>query len=118
VIQKNPKYVVIQNDSDGKHWNIPYYLLNLQNVNTDIHSSSKEKLSKNTLKISDGVGFNKDGKLIAGKIIRLNFKTVTLLTPANQRWRVSYNVLFRYIDADFEKAFNHELLNAVIKGND
>jgi hypothetical protein len=110
VVEKKFKYVLMRAPNDHKLWKIPYYLLNLQNVNTDIRATGQEKLSKNNLKVGDLVGFNHNGKIIVGRIIRRNFKTVTLLTMNHARWRVSYAVLFRTIDAEFEKAFNEEYL--------
>jgi hypothetical protein len=114
LVEKKSKYVILQSPIDHKLWKIPYYLLNLHNVNTDIGTSAQEKLSRNTLKKGDGVGFNHDGKLIVGKILRLNSKSVSLLTPDNRRWRVGYSLLFRYIDAEFEKSFNQDYLRIVI----
>src|SRR4029079_16856319 len=85
VIQKNLKYVSVKNISDQQHWKIPYYLLNLANTNVDIYPHPQEALSKNNLKIGDCVGFNKDGEQIAGIVIRLNYKTVTLITKDHRQ---------------------------------
>ena len=93
-------------DEAEKHiWKIPYCLLNLGNVNTDIHSNRHEKLSKNNLKIGDCVGFNKDGVQISGMITRLNYKTVSLITANHKRWRVGYSCLYKIIDAELAKQF-------------
>ena len=110
VIQKNPKYAVVQNSQDQKIWRIPYYLLNLAHMKVDINAYHREPLTKNHLKVGDCVGFNKDGEEIVGIIIRLNYKTVTLMTKDHHRWRVSYPVLFRVIDADIIKAFDPKQL--------
>jgi hypothetical protein len=115
VLQKNPKFVVLQQDKDHQIWHIRYHQLNLQKIDTNINSANTEKLSKNNLKIGDIVGFNNDGRLIVGKILRLNFKTVTLLTSQGGRWRVYYNSLFHCLDADFEKANTEKLISVCQK---
>lgn len=46
ILQKNPKYVLLKNERDGRTWRIAYYLLNLENKSVDINASSTEKLSK------------------------------------------------------------------------
>lgn len=105
VLQKNQKYVVVENINDHQRWNVQYCLLNLGQVDIDIHNHTA-KLSKNTLKTGDFVGFNKDGVTIVGVIIRLNYKTVSLVTPDKHRWRVAYPYLFRIIDADIINQFD------------
>lgn len=110
VIQKNLKYVEVKNTKDQKHWRIPYYLLNLAHVNTDIHAKHQEKLSQNMLKVGECVGFSKDGEQVVGIVIRLNHKTVTLITPNQHRWRVAYSLLFKVIDAEVANMFDPKQL--------
>jgi hypothetical protein len=103
VLQKNPKNVLVKNVKDQKIWSIQYCMLNIARTNVDIHS---DKLSKNNLKIGDCVGFNHDGREIAGIVIRLNHKTVSLITKDRRRWRVSYKLLYKVIDADIVNMFD------------
>jgi hypothetical protein len=106
VIEKNLKYVVLQDARDQYHLRkMPYCYLNLDKVSTDIHCQQREKLSKNNLKIGDCVGFNKDGEQIVGVITRLNFKTVSLITVERRRWRVGYVHLYKIIDTELAKRF-------------
>ena len=73
---------------------IPFPVINLDNVNTEIYKSNdSEPLSANTLKVGDCVGFNHNGQIITGFIKRINFKTVTIHTTNNKKWRVSYSLL-------------------------
>ena len=58
------------------------------------------------MSIGDVVGFNHDGSQIVGVIVRLNYKTVTMLTKDDHSWRVAYNYLFKVIDADIVQQFN------------
>tara|TARA_B100000989_G_scaffold9439_1_gene6399 strand:- start:2267 stop:2539 length:273 start_codon:yes stop_codon:yes gene_type:complete len=64
-------------------------------IDTDIHpANNRDKLTANTLKVGDTVGFNHDGRSISGTIIRLNQKTATLVTSCNHQWRVGYGHLY------------------------
>ncbi len=107
VLQKNPKYVLVENTSDHKKWNVRYCALNLENIDLDLYNTSpKGKFSKEDLRVGEIVGFNKDGVQIVGIITRLNYKTVTINTRDNHRWRVSYSYLFKIIDADLINQFD------------
>jgi phage gp45-like len=57
-------------------------------------------LSKGSMSIGDTVGFEHNGDKIIGKVIKLNPKTVKLITSANTRWNVPYKYLFAVIDAE------------------
>ncbi len=75
-------------------WEIPVFCVNLDEVNTDVFNQSQEGLSKSQLKVGDMVGFqDKQNNDVNGKIIRLNQKTVTILTNTNTQWRVAYEYL-------------------------
>ena len=111
VIEKNIKYVTLLNENEQHIWKIPYCFLNIENVNTDIHSDRHAKLSKNNLKIGEYVGFNSDGRQISGMVIRLNNKTVSLITTDNEKWLAHYGCLYKIIDADLAKKF--EAMNAI-----
>lgn len=100
VIQKNLKWVIVQNNLDHKRYRVPYGALNLHQANADIHASSTVKLTKNHLKIGDYVGFHKEGERIVGVVTRLNYKTANLSAREGHRWRVSYSMLFKVIDSD------------------
>ena len=99
LLQKNPKYALALDLEDKKQWNIHYFLLNLQNVDTRIYKPDK-KLDKNSLSVGDNVRFIHQDSSITGKITRLNFKTVTLIDTHNRRWRVGYSQLQSFIDVE------------------
>lgn len=105
VMEKNIKYVSLLDKQEQRIWTIPYCLLNIGNVNTDIHNNRHEKLSKNNLKIGDCVGFNKDGVQITGIVTRLNHKTVSMVTTDRRRWRAGYGCLYKIIDTDLALRF-------------
>jgi hypothetical protein len=80
---------------------IPYCMLNIESKETDISERHGQgALTANTLKVGDNVEFQKDGESIVGRITRLNYKTVTLVTKTHGRWRVAYSQLSRVYDID------------------
>ncbi|MBS0358309.1 MAG: hypothetical protein JSS53_03435 [Proteobacteria bacterium] len=105
VIQKKSKSVLVENITDHSRWSIPYYVINLDQVDVNLHANKKDKLSKNHFKIGECVGFNYEGEQKVGIIIRLNQKTATLTTQDNRRWRVSYSYLFKVIDTEILEKF-------------
>jgi hypothetical protein len=111
VLQKNIKFVLVENLQDHKRWNVRYFALNLEQVKVDIQNAHGEKLSKNTLKVGDIVGFNEDDKTVAGVITKLNPKTVSIVTIDHRQWRVYYSSLYRVIDADIVNQFDPKQLS-------
>jgi hypothetical protein len=105
IIQKNPKYVLVQQLENNKRWKIPYYMLNLESKNIDVTVSQTKILTKDDVKIGECAGFQNEKGQIIGVIVRRNQKTVTMITRDNCRWRVSYACLFKVIDAELTKLF-------------
>ncbi len=102
VIKTMKTRCLVRNKLDQKRWNIPFYYINLEDVDTNIYQKkSQQGLSKQTLKIGDTVGFkNKQHEDTYGQIIRLNPKTVTIIVSPDDTWRVYYQHLFSVLDAD------------------
>jgi hypothetical protein len=99
LLELKQKNVVILDSEKQKRFVIPYYMLNIDSIQTSIHENS-DALTINNLKVGDCVGFNKDGKDIIGIINRLNHKTVTLAANSGARWRVAYSYLYRIHDVE------------------
>ncbi|HSW71054.1 MAG TPA: hypothetical protein VLH77_03640 [Gammaproteobacteria bacterium] len=106
VLEKNQKKVLVQHVIDKEKWNIPYYFLNIDYANTDMHPGHREKLTRNHVKVGEFVGFNHDGIDITGMIVRLNQKTASVATLDRGRWRVSYGCLYKVIDAELAAKFD------------
>ncbi len=104
IIQKNPKYVLIQQLENNKHWKIPYYMLNLEFKNIDVTMRNKI-LKKDDFRIGECAGFERESGQVIGVIVRRNQKTATLATRDNCRWRVSYACLFKIVDAELSDLF-------------
>jgi hypothetical protein len=92
--------VLVENSHDGELWNIPYYFINIDDVDTTIPPSSNQKLSRNNLKVGDKVCFkDKKGRELFGEVIKLNQKTAGVLV-GQVKWRVAYSLLSLIIDGE------------------
>ena len=101
VIKLKRTRVLVEHLHDKERWNIPFYMVNLDNLNVDIAPTPKTGLEKNQLSVGDRVSFpDKQNRIIYGKIIRLNRKTVTVKTENNREWRVGYSWLRLIIDGE------------------
>jgi len=92
--------VLVRNKSDMKRWNVPFYMINLEDIPVDIVRSGKTRgIDRHEVRIGDLVGFkDKANNNLRGKVININPKTVTVLVEPNQKWRVSYSMLHPIID--------------------
>ena len=101
VIEKQIKRVLVENINDRSKWWIRYYAISLDSVQTTpITKTQSGKLSKSNLSIGDMVGFDYQGDKIIGKVMKLNLKTVKLVTNTHEKWNVYYQHLFSVIDAE------------------
>ena len=101
VIKLKRTQLLVENTHDQQRWEIPFYYINLDEVNTDIIISSRKGLDKSQLKVGDIVGFSDNqNNDVHGKIIRLNQKTATIKTNADTEWRVGYEWLYVVIDIE------------------
>ncbi len=80
VIQGKKTKCLVEHIEDGVRWNIPFYYINLEGVNTDIQPTKNQKgIEKSVLKVGDRVGYlNKEINEVYGVVIRLNPKTATI----------------------------------------
>ena len=100
ILDKMVKNVRVRNLHDQKIWILPYYMLNIEKKESDIHINHKEKPTKNNFKIGDCVCFNNDGAQCTGTITKLNHKTASLVTNDYKRWRVGYGILCKVLDGE------------------
>ena len=100
ILEFRRKQVVVLDQLDGKRWLIAYAAINLDGVDAKIREQPRQGLGRNEVAVGETVGFlDRDQQQRAGRILRLNDKTVTMLCN-NQRWRVAYGLLHRVVDAD------------------
>jgi len=102
VVKPKKTRCLVKHVEDGAYWNIPFYYINLDNVDTDIKpSENKRGIAKAVLKVGDRVGYkSKTGEDVYGSVIRLNQKTATIQVDPHSRWRVSYGLLFSVLDGE------------------
>lgn len=104
----------VRNKDDGKPWIIPFYFINLQNTNTDIHiKSAHKKIDRNQLQVGENISFTgrDDQEEMYGTIVQLNQKTVSVLTRNGERWRVGYGLLSKTLDADDYETFDTKMID-------
>ncbi|MBF0192552.1 MAG: hypothetical protein HQL99_15655 [Magnetococcales bacterium] len=102
--------------TSGQKWRIPLYMINMDGTDTDIHAHDRsEKLDKNQLKVGDTIGYHdRQNREVYGTILQLNQKTATVLTSTDERWRVSYGLLFRVMDGEGRHASDAGLIEGEI----
>ena len=100
VIKISRTRTLVKNKHDGHRWNIPFYMVNLEDVSVDILTPSNHgKLDRSQLKVGDHVGFvNRDNVELYGHIIKLNPKMAKVKLGDGKVWRVSYGCLFKTIE--------------------
>jgi hypothetical protein len=94
--------VVVKNEDDNRLWNIPFYAVNLDNIDTDIvTNANKLGISKTQLKIGAKVGFrDNNNKEHYGEVVKLNPKKAVIKEGDDIIWRVPYIMLVNVIEAD------------------
>ncbi len=103
VIKLKRTRLLVENIHDKQRWNIPFYWINLDRVDTDITAPARMGLEKSQLKVGDTVGFqDKQNNDVYGEVIRLNQKTATIVTNTNMKWRVAYEWLHLVLEGEQE----------------
>jgi len=91
--------VAIQELETRKRWTVPLYMINIEDINTDIPPKSNQ-VDRLSLKIGDQVGFTaRDGDELFGIVTKLNPKRAKIQTGQGV-WAVPYSMLFTVIDSD------------------
>ncbi|MFH1915231.1 MAG: hypothetical protein ABIK45_13270 [Pseudomonadota bacterium] len=93
--------VLVRNEHDQKLWNIPFYMINLQGTDVDLHFPRiHQKVHRDSLRVGDSVGYkSRDHHEVYGVVVKLNRKTATVRLTDGEQWRVSYGLLFYVLDA-------------------
>ncbi len=99
IIKLKQTKVLVKNLHDGGLWNMPFYWINMDNVDTDIGASSGKGVEKSELKVGDTVRYqDRQNRDVYAEVIRLNRKTATVVTTSKGQWRVPYSYLHLIID--------------------
>lgn len=97
---------LVRNVKDQKNWSIPFYYINLDDVDAAIQPPPNAcGIPKSALQIGAKVGFkDRHNQEQFGEVIRLNPKTATIKLSDQHTWLVGYNYLFYVIDGDAYEA--------------
>ena len=101
VIKLKQTRLLVERKDDRERWDIPFYWVNLENVETDDSPISPNRvgLDKSQVRVGDRVGFeSREGEVLYGEVVRLNRKTVTMMVDSGGKWRVAYSLLFPVIE--------------------
>jgi len=100
VLELRQKTVMVLRLDNSQRWLMPYASINLGGIDTAIRDNPDRGLSRQEVVVGDIVGFpDRKQRLRSGQIIRINDKTVTIISQ-NQQWRVSYVLLHKIVDGD------------------
>lgn len=100
IMELRQKTVLMLRLDTSQRWLMPYASINLGGIDTAIRDKPNKGLSRQEVAVGDIVGFHdREQRQRNGRIIRLNDKTVTLLS-CDQQWRVPYGLLHRVVDGD------------------
>ncbi|MGI1989283.1 hypothetical protein [Shewanella glacialipiscicola] len=95
VLQIRRTRVAIKEKNTGKKWALPFYALNLDDIETPLQSNQQKGITKAELAIGDTVGFidSRDNQEFFGQVIKLNPKRAVIIID-NTSWTVPYEMLF------------------------
>jgi hypothetical protein len=101
IVAVNRSRALVRHDHDQKLWNIPFYMINLQGTDVDLHHTrDHSKVRRDSLKVGDSIGYiSRSQREVYGVITKLNRKTATVKTTDGVQWNVSYGLLFYVVDA-------------------
>ena len=100
IIQLKRTRALVRNHHDGRNWNIPFYMINLEGVETVIRSTGdRRKINRESLRVGDRVAYlDRGNRERYGQVTKLNPKTATVRLPSGDEWRIPYGLLFSVID--------------------
>lgn len=98
LLELRRKQAVVLDDETRRRWLISYAAINLDGADVEVREQPRLGLGRNEVAVGDRVGFvDRHQRERAGRVLRLNDKTVTLLCDG-QQWRVDYSLLHRIVD--------------------
>lgn len=99
VVEKTRTSVLVCHLAESAVSQVPYYMINIDSRSFFTETKNKN-MTRHDVAIGMRVGFvnSRTGTTVSGVIERINPKTVSLRTPDNQVWRVSYALLFPVIE--------------------
>lgn len=113
ILEFRKKEVLVRQLDTDERWLIVYSCINLEGVDVHIREQAAQGLGRHEVAVGDTVGFlDHTHQQRSGRIVRLNDKTVTLLSNG-QKWRVGYGLLHRVVESSAEEAIESEQLRLI-----
>ncbi len=110
ILEFRKKEVLLLRLDTQQRWLVAYAAINLEGVDVLIRDNPNRGLGRHEVAIGDIVGFHDaDQQPRSGKVIRLNDKTVTLVSR-DQKWRVAYTLLHRVMEATQDNAISGQTI--------
>ena len=98
ILEFRRKEVLVRRLDNDERWLIIYTAINLGGADVSIRDNPIKGLGRQAVTVGETVGFiDHEQRQRSGQIVRLNDKTVTLLS-SGQKWRVAYSHLHRVVD--------------------
>ena len=100
VLKVNRTQVNVREVETEKGWNMPFYFLNLDHIETSLQSNMKVGMSKAEIALGDTLGFirSRDNQECIGTVMKLNPKRVVIQLE-DGLWNVPYSKLFPILDS-------------------
>lgn len=100
IVEIHRTNVLVKNHDDGKLWQIPFYMLNLENEKAETRTQP-QRIDRSTLRVGDQVGFlNRSNQVVSGAVTKLNPKAAEVLLSTGERWRIHYHALFYVLEGE------------------
>jgi hypothetical protein len=117
IVEIKRSRVLIRHDHDQKLWNIPFYMINLQEmVNDPPRSRVGGKVQRDSLQVGDYVSYVSRTHLdVYGIVVKLNPKTAVVQLPDGERWKVAYSLLSYVLDGEEAAAARHSALQTLLE---
>lgn len=111
IVEIHRTNVLVKTHDGGRLWQIPFYMLNLENEKTETRTQP-QRIDRSTLKVGDQVGFlNRSSQVVSGAVTKLNPKAAEVLLPTGERWRIHYHALFYVFEGECRHDENKILID-------
>ncbi len=100
VVKIKRTLVSVREVESGKCWNMPFYYLNLDDIETSLQSNTKVGMSKAEIAIDDTLGFvnSRTRQECIGTVVKLNPKRV-VIELEDGLWNVPYSMVFPVLES-------------------
>ncbi len=97
ITKMSAQHLIVEHP-DGIKWQTYYWSISFND--SLLKRNPTKELNRGNVAIGDLVGFKHNGQPISGKVVKLNPKTVKLITNTHQTWTVYYGHLYFITDVE------------------